>query len=267
MTHFFRCSVPLSPVILFIVFLLPFCQAKNISKYPQLDTTMADQFTCPSGSQWYVLPSKQQIRCHFIQSSPSNFHRYACPNSGTSSKFVGCCAGGDPCSKGCAEGNIRAAGFNASHYGEFPDASCGVNSKFYTCLGPGNATTFWGCCKTAACATTGLTCDGNLAAAFLDQPAQYTFYLGASTGDPSTTSSATAGSKSNGAVIGGAVGGAIGGLLVIGLIVFFIFRRRRSQKQASRGIETAEVVNPYTDGGKTFDPNSPNLAAQSRKYL
>jgi hypothetical protein len=98
----------------------------------------------------------------------------------------------------------------------------------------------------------------------LDQPAQYNFYLGASTGD--STSSSSEGGKSNGAVIGGAVGGAIGGLLVIGLIVFFIFRRRRNQKQASRGIETAEVVNPYTDGGKTFDHNSPNLAAQSRKY-
>lgn len=59
MAHFFRCSVSLSLVVLFIVFLLPFCQSKRVIQLPQLNTTMADEFTCPSGSQWYVLPNKQ----------------------------------------------------------------------------------------------------------------------------------------------------------------------------------------------------------------
>lgn len=55
MTHFLRRrSVSLSPVLLFIVFLLPLCQSQESNPYTQLDTTMADEFTCPLGGQWYV---------------------------------------------------------------------------------------------------------------------------------------------------------------------------------------------------------------------
>lgn len=93
----------------------------------------------------------------------------------------------------------------------------------------------------------------------MERPEQFNFYT-------ATDSSAgkEGGSKSNGAVIGGAVGGAVGGALIIGLIIFFLCRRKRS-KQTARG-ETAEVATPMMDG-KPFDPASPQFAAQSRKYL
>lgn len=199
----------------------------------------------------------------FMVSTSADAGRYACPNTGSSSKFVGCCAGGDPCSKGCAEGNIRPVAFNASDYGNYPDASCGTNSQFYTCSG---GATFWGCCKSVACASNPPACpSGNLAAAFMDQPAQFNFYLG-QTGDSSSDSNSTASSgKSNSAVIGGAVGGALGGVLIIGLIVFLLFRRRKQRQQTARD-ETVEITNPMMHGGKAFDRNSPNFTAQSRRW-
>ncbi|KAF2632719.1 hypothetical protein BU25DRAFT_453904 [Macroventuria anomochaeta] len=208
---------------------------------------MADDFTCPSGGKWY-----------------------ACPSTSTS-KFVGCCASEtDPCSTGCALGSIRTVAFNESNYEKFPDASCGVNSNFYTCS-PGGQKTFWGCCKSVPCGPNPACPDGSLTPAFVDQPAQIAFYIASQTvSGTSSTSSATSSatsssserdSKSNGAAIGGAVGGALGGVLIISLIVFFLLRRRRSQ-QTARG-ETVEVVSPMMEGGKAFDPNSPNFAAQS----
>jgi hypothetical protein len=187
----------------------------------------------------------------------TNAHRYACPNDSASSKFVGCCVGGDPCSKGCADGNLRPAAFNASDYGNFPDASCGTNSNFFTCS---SGATFWGCCKSVACALDPPACSsGNLTAAFIDQPAQSNFYLGQAGG---SSPNASGGGKSNGAVIGGAVGGALGGLLIIGLLGFLFWRRRRQNQQTTR-VETAEVGKPMMDGRQ--DPHSPNFAAQSRK--
>ncbi|KAF3004279.1 hypothetical protein E8E13_008423 [Curvularia kusanoi] len=187
---------------------------------------MSDQFTCPSGGQWYACPSK---------------------------KFVGCCAGGDPCSNGCAEGNLRPAAFNAAEYGKFPDASCGTNSKFYTCTA---GATFWGCCESVACASDPPAClGGNMTAAYMDLPAQIDFYLGKKTAESKE-------GGSNGAVIGGAVGGAIGGLLIIGVIIFFFIRRRRQRQQTARG-ESAEAAKPMMDGGKAFDSHSPNFVAQS----
>ena len=205
--------------------------------------------------------------------APSHIHRYACPSNTGSSKFVGCCAGtADPCSTGCAQGNIRPVAYPFENYGKFPDASCGTNSDFFTCAAAANKT-FWGCCKSVPCSTDPPSCpDGNLTPAFVDQPAQINFYVASQTGSgTSSTSSASAsatsssggGSTSNGAVIGGAVGGALGAILIIGLIAFFVFRRRRNQKTARS--DNVEVASPMMDGPKAFDPNSPNFAAQSRK--
>lgn len=174
----------------------------------------------------------------------------------------------DPCSTGCAQGNIRQAGFNASNYGKFPDASCGLASNFYTCS---SGKTFWGCCKSVPCSDEPLCPDGGLVPAFMERPEQFNFYAASQTvSGTSSTSSATAsptsnndgGSKSNSAVIGGAVGGTLGGVLIIALIVFFLLRRRRGQ-QTARG-ETVEVASPMM-GGKAFDPSSPNFSAQSRE--
>lgn len=237
MAHFLRCSFSPFPVILFIVFLSSFCNQKYIFANARLNLTMANEFTCPSGGKWY-----------------------ACPSGTGSSKFVGCCTGeADPCSTGCAQGNIRPAAFPAANYGKFPDASCGTNSDFFTCA-PGGSNTFWGCCKSAPCSTSPPNCpQGDLVAAFVDQPAQINFYAGNDV--PTTSPSSDNDGVSKGAIIGGAVGGAVG-LLLIGLIVFFLLRRRRRSQQANRA-ETEEVGKPMIEGGKAFDPHSPNFAAQS----
>jgi hypothetical protein len=105
-------------------------------------------FHCPTGGKWY---------CTFASKSADYLLtnlRYACA-SGSVSKFLGCCTT-DPCTNGCVQGNIRPGGFNISHYNEFPDASCGTGSKFYSC---GFGDSFWGCCKSDACgATPAATC-------------------------------------------------------------------------------------------------------------
>ncbi|KAJ8113509.1 hypothetical protein OPT61_g4368 [Boeremia exigua] len=201
---------------------------------------MSKEFTCPSGGEWY-----------------------ACPSGTGSSKFVGCCAGtSDPCSTGCAQGNIRPAAFPPENYGKFPDATCGTNSNFFTCA-PGDNNTFWGCCKSVPCSSSPPRClDDDLVPAFLDQPVQINFYA-VGNADPSSTPSPSSeeGGVSKGAIIGGAVGGGVG-LLIVGLLIFFFLRRRRQNKRTTRG-ETAEAASPMINGGKAFDPNSPNFAAQS----
>ena len=71
------------------------------------------------------------------------------------------------------------------------------------------------------------------------------------------------GSSSNGAVIGGAVGGAVGAILIIALIVFILWRKRRNA-EAARGGDNVEVASPMMSDPKAFDPHSPNMTAQSR---
>ncbi|KAH7078900.1 hypothetical protein BKA63DRAFT_253739 [Paraphoma chrysanthemicola] len=162
---------------------------------------MATNFglNCPSGGKWY-----------------------AC-GSGTS-RFVGCCAS-DPCSTGCAQGNIRPAAFNATAYGTFPDASCGSASDFFSCTA---GSTFWGCCKQNACAATpAATCpQGDLVPAFMERPEQFNAYA------PSSESK-----KSNsGAVIGGAVGGGVAAAIIIGILIFFFCRKKkRNQHNIEQG--------------------------------
>ncbi|KAF1933993.1 uncharacterized protein M421DRAFT_415046 [Didymella exigua CBS 183.55] len=248
MVLFFRSFPSLSPVIIFIVFLLPLCQSENVVALRALHTTMAGEFTCPSGGKWY-----------------------ACPSNTGSSKFVGCCAGdADPCTTGCTQGNIRPVAYPFENYGIFPDASCGINSDFFTCAAAVNKT-FWGCCKSNPCSSDPPTCpDGNLTPAFVDQPAQINFYVASqiasgtssiSSASVSAISSSDGGSKSNGAVIGGAVGGAAGAILIISLIVLLLWRRRRNAKTVHS--DNVEVASPTTNNLKAFDPHSPNPPAQS----
>jgi hypothetical protein len=211
--------------------------------------------------------------------SSSNVHRYACP-SDSKSKFVGCCqTDADPCSTGCAAGAIQTVSFNGSYYGKFPDAGCADPAKFYTCGNtPSGQNTFWGCCKINPCANTPFaTCpSSSLDGAFIGKPEQVAFYVSSelatgtstsptSTASPTSTSSSGGGSSSNGAVIGGAVGGALGALLIVGLVVFFLWRKRRNAK-AAHGGDNIEVASPMMSDPKAFDPHSPNMAAQSRKH-
>ncbi|KAF3034629.1 hypothetical protein E8E11_000196 [Didymella keratinophila] len=213
---------------------------------------MADvNFSCPAGGKWYSCPLTSK------------------------SKFVGCCqTEADPCSTGCAAGALQPAAYNGTYHEKFPDASCADPALFYTCgLNPDGKDTFWGCCKSNPCANGAVCPSGSLDGAYIGKPEQVAFYVSSelvssastsptSTASPTSTSSSNHGGSSNGAVIGGAVGGALGALLVVGLVVFFLWRKRRNAKTARGGVNV-EVASPMMSDPKAFDPHSPNMAAQS----
>ncbi|KAK8220919.1 hypothetical protein IWZ01DRAFT_22980 [Phyllosticta capitalensis] len=170
-------------------------------------------FACPDGGEWY--------------------------SCGNGTRFVGCCTK-DPCNDvGCGDGTLKKATFDTSRYGEFADAECS-SGEFYTCTGTTPA--FWGCCKTKACNGTGCPQD-QLAAAYLgSNAAEVSAY--SPTGGPSTTSTSTPSASTSasssddnhgtGTIIGAAVGGAIAGALILGTLIFFCLRHRRSKMRAKQ---------------------------------
>ncbi|KAF2856585.1 hypothetical protein T440DRAFT_473972 [Plenodomus tracheiphilus IPT5] len=165
---------------------------------------------------------------------------WTCPE-GSAVSFVGCCVSDDPCAKGCPQGGLRSVGFNVSHYG---DASCGQASNFFSCTA---ADSYWGCCKSNPCATPSATCPQNdLAPAFMDQTYQFNTYArnGSSAASPGPTSSATPSNKSNtGAIVGGVVGGLLG-LALIGVLVFFLMRRKKRNQPTDGGDLGAATLAP-----------------------
>ncbi|KAF1947278.1 hypothetical protein EJ02DRAFT_417865 [Clathrospora elynae] len=193
--------------------------------------------------------------------SNTSFFEFHCPIGGewygcsTGSKFVGCCTT-DPCTNGCVQGDIRPGGYNVSHHGEWPDASCGSASDFYTCS---SGDTFWGCCKTNACAATPpATCaQGDLVPAFMERPEQFNVYAPASASPTSAPSS-----KSNtGVVVGGVVGGVLF-LAIIGALIFFVIRKRRNQKLTAGDMGAAAMV-PMMQDEKPNNTGSIQYGGQS----
>jgi hypothetical protein len=207
------------------------------------------------------MPSRRQlVRCYYLGSRQrrTNTRRYAC-GAGTS-KFVGCCTS-DPCSNGCVQGNIRQGGFKVEAHGQFPDASCGASSDFYTCTA---GTTFWGCCKSNPCSNTpAATCkEGDLVPAFLERPEQFNAYAPSSSPSPSSTADS---GSSNGAVIGGAIGGGLGGAIIIGVLIFFFCRRRKRNQQAAHPEVGATASTPMMKEG--FEDRHSAQYGQSRKLI
>ncbi|PSN63141.1 hypothetical protein BS50DRAFT_637674 [Corynespora cassiicola Philippines] len=189
----------------------------HIRVSPGVTKRQDQNFTCPAGSQWY-----------------------ACA---TGSKFVGCCAG-DPCSNGCSQGRVQPAGFSPSQYGKFPDASCGTNSNFFTCDFKEKGT-FWGCCKSNPCQQQ--QCPTNdLVPAFLDRPDQIAAYAPGASSSPSATTTSGPDSDNGsgtptGAIVGGAVGGGVGLAIIVGFLVWFCLRRRRSRAQNKGIVESRQA--------------------------
>ncbi|KAF1841501.1 uncharacterized protein K460DRAFT_168562 [Cucurbitaria berberidis CBS 394.84] len=188
-------------------------------------------------------PFKRQ---DFAPSCPSGGTWWAC---GHGTYFVGCCAR-DPCDITCAQGNLYPGAFNPTSYGDFPDATCGTGSKFYTCTA---GATFWGCCKTNACSQSGCP-DGDLEPAILnreDLRSAYHASGGTTLASATRTSTASAsimstpaitsvvpptsfptpeGKQHVGAIAGGAAGGAFGLALIIGLVLYYCCHAKKSRK-------------------------------------
>ncbi|CAN9179422.1 unnamed protein product [Alternaria alternata] len=217
----------------------------------------------------------------------------SCPAGGTwwscgyGTFFVGCCAR-DPCEITCAQGNLYPGAFDPATYGTFPDATCGTGSKFFTCTA---GETFWGCCKTNACAQSGCP-DGDLEPAILNRQDQLSAYhaTGGSTtissatatsspssstsdapvnvanassstttpGTTTTSTSATASAQAEhktpvAAIAGGAAGGAFALAVVVGFVVWCLcFRRKKGKNDGSgEGMEQRQDILPI--GGMTED--------------
>jgi len=162
---------------------------------------------------------------------------YACPK-GSVSTFVGCCLE-DPCAKGCAQGALRSVGFNISHYGEWPDGSCGQASNFYSCTA---GDSFWGCCKSNPCAATPpATCPSDdLVPAFMDQDYQFSTFSSSGNATPSPSQK-----KNVGAIAGGVVGGLLGFLIIGALVFIFLRKKRRGQTQSAETVGAATVGPVY----------------------
>ncbi|KAL6712470.1 hypothetical protein ACN47E_000347 [Coniothyrium glycines] len=190
-------------------------------------------FHCPLGGQWYACSS--------------------------GSNFVGCCTT-DPCANGCVQGNLRAAGYNISHHGEWPDASCGSASDFFTCSA---GDSFWGCCKTNACAATPpATCtQGDLVPAFMERPEQFNAYVSAAATSESNQSN-------TGAIAGGVVGGVVALAIIGALIIFFLRRKKHNKKSEELG--AASMMPMTSDKSYTEQPGAqsppPTYSAPSQDF-
>ncbi|KKY23497.1 hypothetical protein UCDDS831_g02917 [Diplodia seriata] len=165
-----------------------------------------------------------------------------------------CLSGGTWYSRGCSDGNLRAASFNASAYSDFPDAECD-SGRFWTCASTDPP--FLGCCKVDACQAEGNAgCpDQDLTAAHLpNNDALASAY--SPTGGPSSTATATAsatggssssdgGSTSTAGIVGGVIGAVVVLLFVIGALLW----RRRSKKKKAAAAAAAASLNG--DEGRT----------------
>lgn len=219
-----------------------------------------------------IHPLDARTRTQIINSSSAPFStfvamaNFTCPDSdpgswhscADESQFVGCCTT-DPCELGCSAGNLIAASFNLDLYGTIPDLECARGAQFYTC----NSTTppFWGCCKSNPCNQNGCP-DADLSAANLGiNPQAPAFYSPTGTASPSA-SSTPHDSHPSSAVIGGAVGGAVGCSILLGVLVFFLCRRRKRRSHQKYGEAYAGIPEaPPAYSNEISAPNKQSEAA------
>ncbi|KAF3078505.1 hypothetical protein TWF569_001018 [Orbilia oligospora] len=183
------------------------------------------QGACPNGGQWYACDVK------------------------TSSGFVGCCTVNACTSVGCAAGNLRSATLGSIPQGSTSDQACPFGGLFYTCVSPPAGANFWGCCRSAPC-DTGCPTE-NLTSAALAQTANNPFA-------PSTSSSPGGSDPDSdsddgtpvGAIVGGVVGGVLG-LALVGVLIWWLLRKKRAEKKDAPAVPMA--FNPHS---QQADPGS-----------
>lgn len=187
----------------------------------------------------------------------------------------------------CSAGDIYSAAFNAAAHGQFPDASCGTGSQFWTCA-EGN--TFLGCCKSNPCSQGAVCPKSDLEPALLSRDDLRIAYgavsavsssaasstrassIESSTASRSssiisptstntspaamTTSSAQNDGPPVAAIAGGAAGGAFVLAMIIGLVIFCVCRKRRSRRgpEKERQSDQPEMATVMHTQKDTFDP-------------
>lgn len=180
----------------------------------------AVQGACPSGGQWYACDSR------------------------TSTGFVGCCTV-NPCTNvGCAAGNLRTATLGDIPQGSTGDQACPFGGLFYTCVSPPAGANFWGCCRSAPC-DAGCPAE-DLTAAQLAQTTNNPFAPSAGGSDSDSDGSSTP----TGAIVGGVVGGVVG-LALIGVLIWWIRRKKQTEKKEAPAAPMA--FNPHS---QQADPGS-----------
>ncbi|KAF2088292.1 hypothetical protein K490DRAFT_39912 [Saccharata proteae CBS 121410] len=173
-----------------------------------------------------------RARQDFSPSCPNGGSWYSC---GYGSRFVGCCRS-EACANNCPAGNLEAASFDPSFYGQFPDQNCG-NGEWYSC----NATVppFLGCCTSNACNTASGCPSEDLGDGFLSNNP-----------DSPTSSESASATKSNSVSVGAIVGGVVGGICVLAIAVgIFFYMRRRKRKGKPQELQESEF-RPKLDAGK-----------------
>lgn len=194
----------------------------------------------------------------------------------TGTKFVGCCMA-DPCTNGCHGDSLRPAGRSTALDSQSPGGSCGGQTPFWTCE---QAPTFWydhparlastfffnitliflanssrGCCNEDPCMNNSTCPEGKLEPTYWDRPDQYEYFkdlnvLLSSTAPRSTSSTSPSsgtgagGSSNRSAVIGGAVGGTLGFLILVGMVVFLLWRRKRAARARDPSVSSMEENKP-----------------------
>ncbi|KAK6505354.1 hypothetical protein TWF481_007259 [Arthrobotrys musiformis] len=178
---------------------------------------------CPDGGQWY-----------------------AC-DAATSTGFVGCCTANACTSVGCAAGNLRNATLGTIPHGSTSDQACPFGGRFFTCVSPPAGANFWGCCKSVPCGNGCPTDD--LAPAALAQTSNNPFAPSTSGTNPGSGDDDDS-STPTGAIVGGVVGGVLG-LALIGVLIWWIRRKKQSDKKDAPAVPMA--YNPHS---QQADPGS-----------
>jgi hypothetical protein len=103
----------------------------------------------------------------------------------------------------------------------------------------------------------------------MDRPEQFSVYAsGVSIATPSASETSTASpAKSNtGAIVGGVVGGVVA-LAIIGLIAFFVLRKRRNQKAAGGDMGASAMVPMMNNEKHDHNRHPSHFDGQSRRFL
>ncbi|KAH7371895.1 hypothetical protein BKA64DRAFT_715386 [Cadophora sp. MPI-SDFR-AT-0126] len=208
---------------------------------------------CPVGGDWYTCTAQ----------SPT---------------FFGCCIS-NPCrgdNTGCPTSDLRAAGIGSGTNPDttengtyFPNTKC-AKGQWWTCDVP-QRPTFQGCCEVDPCNGVGCPAGSLQPAAFITIPPELSPTATATSSSPTSsatrtpTSSPAPGESSSSSNVGAIAGGVGGGIaiLLIGLAILWVCRRRRQKKSVDAAYSADASGNFQVNDPKSHKSGIPI----SKKYI